>query len=164
MANSDPAKYNPHPKKVKQAQNALILARGNIKEACHASGIAQATMQRYLKAGLIDRTLQLDGEDNAQALEELAANRNERLSEDMLDAAELAVGQVKRRLVDASAKDAAIVTGVMIEKANLLQGKATKHVAIDISDNLEILKRHGIVVEEEVIEAEIVGIVQGSSA
>lgn len=148
--------YNPQPAKVKQAQSALILAEGNIEQAHRSSGISVSTFKRYIESGFIDPTIRVSGEENLAALEKLAADRNEALIALMMDTAELAVDHTRTNLDSASAKDAAQIAGTMIEKARLLEGKATKKVEVDISDPLGVLMRHGIIKvdDAEVIEAD----------
>lgn len=158
MPDNKLANFNPNPKKVKEAQNALILAKGNQAEASRISGISRPTFKRYLKHGLIDPSIKLDGADNLQSLEKLTSDRNAKLAEAMMGTAEKARVQADSMLVDASAKDAAVVMGVMIEKARLVQGQATKKVEIDVGGSIEVLKRHGLLIEDDsnVIDGEVV--------
>lgn len=150
--------YRPQEAKVKAAQNALTLAGGVIKDAVDASGISKSTFQRYINAGFIDPSIKLEGADNLEALGQYAADRNAKLAESMMGTAEKAVDQVNANLFSASAKDAALIAGIMIDKSQLLNGQPTKRVAVDINGSLEILKRHGVLVEDdsEVIDAELV--------
>lgn len=160
MAKNPKKPYNPHPAKVKQAQNALILAKGNQAQAARDSGISLATIQRYVKSGIIDPTLVIDGADTFEGLAQIAADRNAKLAETMMGTAEKAVRQVDARIVDASAKDAAIVAGVMIEKARLVAGQSTQKIEIDIRDPLAVLERHGLI-SETVVDAEVVEEIEG---
>lgn len=155
-ATKNKAQFKPNAKKLELAQNAIILSKGNVAAASRSCGVTEKTISSYIKAGYIDPSLRLDGEDNYEALTELAADHNAKLAEVMLDTAGKAVEHVNANLHTASAKDAAIIAGVMVDKSRLLEGKATQRVEIDVSHSLEVLERHGLLIQEDVIEGEIV--------
>jgi hypothetical protein len=155
------ADFKPNEKKLKEAQSAIILAKGNVAAAARTCKVSEKTFHRYIKAGYIDKTISVDGENQLEAIEKLAADRNAKLADSMVGTAEKAVEQVNAELYTASAKDAAIIAGVMIDKSRLIEGKATQRVDIGAAGSLfDLLERHGLLQDstaEEVIEAEVVG-------
>lgn len=155
MTENKLAKYNPQKDKVARVQNALIMAKGVRKDAARLAGVSLPTIKRYIDTGIVDPSLTLDGEDNYEALSQYSADRNAELAETMMGTAEKAIAQVDARIIDANAKDAALVAGVMIDKARLIRGQATERVEIDIRDPLGTLRRLGLV-DDTVIDAEVV--------
>lgn len=152
------------PQRIKNAERALILSGGNIKEAAKATGYQVRTIASYIDRGFIDPSVKIDGDErlatlDLAAIDRATEERNADLAEKMLATAEAAMGQVDSRLHEASAKDAMTIAGRAVETSQLLKGKATKVVDVNVSSDLETLRRYGILIEgevEEVTEAEVV--------
>lgn len=148
------------PERVKKAQYALILHGGNVVQAAKALGCQARTIYSYIDKGLIDPTLKEEAAEHLETLEQLTASRHQSMAVELFDTAERALGQVNARLHEASARDAMAIGASAIEKSQLLQGKATSRVDLNVTNDLETLRRHGILIEaeaEEILDAEVVG-------
>lgn len=147
------------PEKVKKVKVALVAAEGNVKKAAELAGVQPRTIQRYFDKGLIDPTVKVSGGEFLATVEAQTTTRNEKLADDMLSLAEQAVGQAIVALPDASAQQAATVFGIAVEKSRLLRGESTQKVDVNVSHDIDTLRRLGILVEAEpleIIEGEVV--------
>lgn len=145
--------------KLTKAKVALVAAEGNKQKAAKLAGIQVRTLDSYLEKGLIDPTVTVKGKELLATVESMHTERTERLADDMLALAEQATQQAIIALPDASAQQAATVMGIAIEKSRLIRGESTQRVDLNVSTDIETLRRAGILIEaeaEEVIEAEVV--------
>src|SRR5574343_1831814 len=129
--------------KVTKAKVALVAAEGNVNKAAKLAGVQARTIQSYIDKGLIDPTVKVDGGEFLARVEELTQGRKDELAGNLFVLAEKATQQAINALPDATAQQAATVMGIAIEKSNLLRGEATQKVDLNISTDLEVLRRHG---------------------
>src|SRR5574343_1207012 len=131
------------PERIKKAKVALVAAEGNVNQAARLAGCQPRTIQSYIDKGLIDPTVKADGKEFLARVEELTQGRKDELANNLFVLAEKATQQAINALPDATAQQAATVMGIAIEKSNLLRGEATQKVDLNISTDLEVLRRHG---------------------
>lgn len=111
---------NSYPDEAKAAALAALDANhGNVKRTARQLGIPESSL-RYL----IDTAD--DTGDHAARVRALRAAKRDDLAVAMSDIAWIAARQVQDRLPEASARDAAVVMGIAVDKAQLLRGLPTQ--------------------------------------
>lgn len=112
------------------------LAKAAAVEALHGAGLSVREIGRATQLAKTTVHDILSGHgawDQIKTLEQFQQRREELkrvLQAAMLELITQGLGQIEVKLPEASAKDAAIVVGIMAEKERLLAGEATQHIAV----------------------------------
>lgn len=138
------------PKKIRRVEHALILSGGNKREAAQLAGVSEPSLYAYINKGWISRDLVEKAPDLRSALEVIAEQYRTEVAWKAQNLAQDAIDVAGKKIEEASPKDAAIIAGVMIDKAELLAGRPTARHSVEITGDLEVLKRLGIIKFDDV--------------
>ena len=122
-----------------RARVALDSHGGNLSAAAREASVPRATLQEWRDEWTRAAALPVPAEYLPAAAEYIRQDKKGKVIEAAWDLASAAFERAKAALPDASARDAATVAGIAIDKAQLLSGDATERTDHNIRAVLGIL-------------------------
>lgn len=122
-----------------RARVALEMHGGNVSAASRETGIPRVTLIEWRDGWAADAAAPVPVEYLPAAVEYIRQDKKGEIINAAWDLAKAAFAQAQTALPNASAKDAATVAGIAIDKAQLLNGDATERTEHNIKALLGIL-------------------------